>query len=458
MQSNLFPPKIISGFNLRVLIYMNPLVVDKVAKTFLYEKDSGFLYMRQLINKLPPNWKYYILVPKGVKREFFSKIHNIKLVRYDYSTSIHQNRYHFNRNILADLFPYGTDIDVIINNQPEVTANLYAFFQNQRREKPIIINYYHWIDCPESATYGDELSGYIWRQIDGALNGTISMFHGEYAKRLFDKSIESKIGKNLDYRYGFFYPEATKFGDEPMELPKEKIILFNHRLNNSTGWKEVVEKCAQMHQAGYEFKLWLTDDQNLKEKEYLLQFQFIINKKVPFENYGYLMKNSCFSICNTQGYATWNMAVMDCVLNGCLPIIPDNELYHYMFGRDGVYWRDLEQSIIIYLSAPEGLNTALLSEIDLSKDSFNLEGFILEEIGSRVFDKDPAKYEEVKQYIIDNGRVKKSAFVNEYWDFHANSNFQLIRWKLLMEGIIDDTGSHETIYRIKLSLCVEDKE
>ena len=43
MQSKLFQPKVKTGFNLRILIYMNPLVVDKIAKTFLYEKDSIIL-------------------------------------------------------------------------------------------------------------------------------------------------------------------------------------------------------------------------------------------------------------------------------------------------------------------------------------------------------------------------------------------------------------------------------
>jgi len=448
MQSLLSTRQPHQGVNLRVLIYMNPLVVDKIAKTFLYEKDSGFLYTRQLLEKLPPNWRYYILVPPGVKRDFFPKNHIIHLVEYDYSTSIHQNRYHFNRNILAKLLPYGTDIDVVINHQPEVSANLYSFFQNQRREKPIIINYYHWIDCEESQKYGQDLAGYIWRQIDGALNGTLNMFHGDYAKSLFDKSVESQIGKPLKYSSAFFYPEATKFGDKPIELPEEKIILFNHRLNNSTGWKEVVEECSFIWENGYRFTLWLTDDQNLREKEYLSKFPFIINKRVPFESYGYLMKHSHFSVCNTQGYATWNMAVMDSVLNGCYPIIPDNDLYHNMFGVWGWYFDELSlpKDLCYFLDLTKEQIQKRLKQTPLYKDDFNLESFLLTEIQTRIQDKTPAKYDEVTEYIKSHFNAKKKDYVNEFWGFHANSNFQIIRWKLLNEGYIDNTYRHETSY------------
>ena len=125
--------------NIRVLIYMNPLVVDKISKRFLWEKDSGFLYTKQLIQSLPTDWRFTVLTPKNFDRTFFDDEHEIDCVEYDYSTSIHQNRYHFNRNILAKALPYGVDIDVVLNMQPEVTANLRVFFENQRREKPIII-------------------------------------------------------------------------------------------------------------------------------------------------------------------------------------------------------------------------------------------------------------------------------------------------------------------------------
>ena len=85
---------------------MNPLVFNKISKKFIPDKDSGFLYTKQLIQRLPKDWRITILVPKGTPDDFFGVSDNIELVEYDYSTSVHQNRYHFNRTILAKTLPY----------------------------------------------------------------------------------------------------------------------------------------------------------------------------------------------------------------------------------------------------------------------------------------------------------------------------------------------------------------
>jgi len=432
--------------DLRVLIYMNPLVVDKISKRFLWEKDSGFLYTKQLINNLPDNWRFTILVPKGFDNDFFP---TAECVEYDYSTSIHQNRYHFNRNILAKLLPYGRDIDVVINNQPEVTANLKVFFQNQRREKPIIINYYHWIDCKESRNFAKELGGFINRQIEGFDNADMNLFHGEYAENLFINSVNENLlpynhtGKNT----GYFKPQPTKFGKKPIDLPPEKIILFNHRLNNTTGWKEVVKSCEKVYKQKQDFVLWITDDQNLKERKFLAQYPWIIVQGIPFESYGYLIKNSHFSLCNTQGYATWNMAVLDSIQNGCVPLVPPNPLYIDMFGGKTPtdYDRDLVKSIRLLLDNTKTQNDELLRQIKIPKDS-NLTKWIESNISDRVRGKDIKKYNDVRQYIMEKKVCEKRDFVNKFWSFHANSNFQLIRWKLLNIGVKDDTTKKNTTY------------
>ena len=140
------------------------------------------------------------------------------------------------------------------------------------------------------------------------------------------------------------------------------------------------------------------------------------------------------------------MAVIDSILNGCLPIIPDTALYRKMLGAKGCYWHDLKQSIMTYLNNPKELNVELLEKIKLPCDDFNLETFILTEIQSRIQDKTPAKYDEVTEYIRSHFNAKKKDYVNKFWGFHANSNFQIIRWKLLNEGYIDNTYRHETSY------------
>jgi len=440
---------------------MNPLVVDKISKRFLYQKDSGFLFTKNLINNLPVDWRFIVLVPRGFNSSFFPTNHIIQCVEYDYCTSIHQNRYHFNRNIISKILPYSTDVDVVLNNQPEVSANLRVFFQNQRREKPIIINFFHWIDCKESADFAEELAGFIYRELDGVLNSDLSCFHNEYAKGLYDASVRRITDKPRDYNYGFFHPKATKFGEDSFTLPKKKIILFNHRLNNSTGWSDVVGACEELTKTRDDFVLWLTDDQIMKNQTFFENKDFIINKRLGFNQYGYLIKNSHFSVCNTKGYATWNLSVLDSIANGCLPLIPNNDLYRFMFNDKGVYFKQDKDSLKTLinnrLDKTIEENRADLQTMQIPQNEIDLVKFIYEEINKRAKDKEIAKYFNVVEYIKNKIVTEKSGFVNEFWSFHANSNFQLIRWKLLANGFYDDTQKIKTTYHYNTEKSNADK-
>jgi di/tripeptidase len=59
----------------------------------------------------------------------------------------------------------------------------------------------------------------------------------------------------------------------------------------------------------------------------------------------------------------------------------------------------------------------------------------------------PAKYDEVVKLILHNTGITKAEIVNGLWAYHVNSNFQHIRWRLLMNGIEDDTSKEVPTYR-----------
>lgn len=415
---------------------MNPLIVDKISKRFLYEKDSGFLYTRQLISSLPTDWHFTVLTPRGFNRDFFDNNHIIKCVEYDYSTSIHQNRYHFNRNILSNTLSYTKDIDVVINNQPEVTANLRVFFKIQRREYPLIINLFHWIDCAESSKFATDLSGFIFRQVEGFNNADLNLFHTNHAFDLFVKSANNErlphTANDLS-KVNFFHPLPTLFGMNPIDLPDKKIVLFNHRLNNTTGWKEVLDICKKLHEEKDDFILWFTDEN--KDEHTNTNYDWVITKSVSFESYGYLLSNAYFSVCNLQGYATWNMAVLDTMNHGTPVISNDTQL---MTELGTITTGDLKHTIIKMLST-----TIKLKPHPRIFTDFNYECWVINTIKKRVDGKCPLKYNDVKDYI--NNTTKKE-LVNHFWKFHANSNFQKIRWLLLSEGYNDDTSLDYTLY------------
>ena len=417
---------------LRVLIYMNPLVFDKISKKFICEKDSGFLYVRQLIKSLPINWRFTIFVPKGVNKSFFDDLHIIECIEYDFSTSVHQNRYHFNRNILAKTFPYTRDVDVIINNQPEVTANLRVFFKIQRREKPIIINYFHWIDCKESSKFASDLSGFIFRQVEGYNEGDLNLFHNKYAYKLFTESAKDNHLYLKPKEVEFFKPQPTIFGCDEITLPEKKIILFNHRLNNTTGWKEIIKICDNIRKKRDDFVLWLTDENTDCCTD--VNREWIITQNIPFKNYGYLLKKSHFSICNVSGYATWNMALLDSLYFKTPVIAPNTPLMSEM----GATTTDnLEKTIEEHIETHKK-NT----QIVIKKD-FNCTEWIKKILASKIKIRKPKKYDLVKESI---NNTTKRHIVNTFWSFHANSNFQKIRWNLLLDGFIDNTSLSDTTY------------
>ena len=333
--------------NLRVLIFSNPLVVDKISKRFIYWKDSGFIFTKNLLSVLPDDWRYYWLIPENLgdsEKAWFMVKPNITLIPYPYSTSMHQNRYEFYGSVLKKAFPYTMDIDVVLNNQPEVSANIKTWLENQRREKTPIFNFFHWVDCDESRKFGKELGGYFWRQWDGVLSAEKSYFHNEYAHGLLDGMVKRYIKLIDNYNYGYFMPPATEYGKDPFIIPDadnrfdsskdKKIILFNHRLNETTNWKFFLQACDRLYLKRQDFMVWFTDDSD-KAKSRILARPYVINQSVEDRMYGYLLLRSHFAVCTHKGYSTWNMAVLDTLNALCFTIMPQTEkIYLKMFGMN----------------------------------------------------------------------------------------------------------------------------
>jgi hypothetical protein len=449
---------------LRGLIYMNPLIVDKISKKFLYWKDSGFIFTKNLIKGFPENTKYYWLIPEKIHKEkdfkwFLEASPNIEFIPYPYPSNIHQNRYEFYGNIIRKHFPYTVDVDFIINNQPEVSANLKTWSINQRRDKPIIVSFYHWIDCDKSREFSKELGGYFLRQYEGAEHSDLNMFHNKYAYSLFNGEAE-KIFKNPEIKnIHYFNSPPTNFGYKAIELPDKKIILFNHRLNNSTNWKFVLNELKGLYKERQDFILWFTDENEIQSKVDPEKYPFAHFETLRDENYGFLISKSHFSVCAHRTYSTWNLAVLDAMENGCFTLLPDTpgDIYNFLFKdykKLGIFHnfnnfkKKVNQLLDINIEELNGLNSFIRNhspyfrERDLGKEIYQLiVGKIKERIPEEI-----KKYDEVKRFIEEKGTATKYDWVNEFWSFHVNSNFQKIRWKLLNDGLNDNISKLKTEY------------
>ena len=62
---------------LRGLIYMNPLVIDKISKRFYYYKDSGFIYVKQLLKSFPKDYRFTWVVPDQIFKKNEQKYYTL---------------------------------------------------------------------------------------------------------------------------------------------------------------------------------------------------------------------------------------------------------------------------------------------------------------------------------------------------------------------------------------------
>jgi hypothetical protein len=105
-------------------------------------------------------------------------------------------------------------------------------------------------------------------------------------------------------------PLSSKFDVEPtpFDLPKDKkILVFNHRWNESSGIKKLIEYTKDLPE---EYLIWITDEGCDVDMP-----NFFV-KHLRYSDYAYLVQNCYASICFISGYSTWNLSVQDSILMG----------------------------------------------------------------------------------------------------------------------------------------------
>jgi hypothetical protein len=240
----------------------------------------------------------------------------------------------------------------------------------------------------------------------------------------------------------------------------EKIILFNHRLNNTTNWQWFLTMCDRLYEKRKDFVVWFTDDSDKAKVKMLLAKRYTVIQAMKEDEYGYLLKNSHFAVCCHKGYSTWNMAVLDSLQAGCFTLVPQGEpAYTAMFVHfcTKMYHNNddtlVEKMDGLLNEKAEDLKELTIKIKDTFPSYFSLNGLIRigDDIERAINNRldllhVPAKYDEVKQLIADNPGITKGEIVNRLWSFHVNSNFQKIRWRLLKDGMADNTQKPEATY------------
>lgn len=425
---------------LRILHYLSPVRWDK--NLFLADVDSNFKVVLKTIEFLP-ECHHYILMPE--KHNFVNNSSNITLLTYDYPWSGVSCKSHFNFNSLGENLDFTRlDIDFIFNHQSELTSNICTFFNAKRNYSNLkIYNFIHWLDLGVNRTGGDKFNPiYFYNQLSGMFICHKLFLHNN---KIFDTYIKDEIKRrHLEFlnenvikdkiRFMPLSSTIDKIESEPFDLPKDKkIIVFNHRMNDSSNMKMFNEFYNKLDKNKYE--LWVTDNEASDE---------FLRPKLNIHKYKYLLENCYCSICFIDGYSTWNLSLQDSIRVGrpCLslkhPILKSllEDKYSY-------YFTNLDECFKILETVPDLFNYKL-ADFDLMFKN-NLLTSLKEDfplINTRQFE----KIEKYKELISKEIREKKS--INDIINPNlARSNgFSSIRNVLLNNNFKDNYNNKFTEY------------
>jgi hypothetical protein len=263
-----------------------------------------------------------------------------------------------------------------------------------------------------------------------------------------DKSLEflksNFKGKDLDVTpllSKMYYMPLSSNLEAPttsFELPNKKVLVFNHRWNESSGIKKLIEYNDGLSE---EYLVWITDEDCDLQRE-----NFIIKKLNSKSDYAYLMQNCYASLCFIDGYCTWNLSAQDSMIMGRPLLYFKNDVISKVVGEK-------------YLGAFANKNEflELLNDLPVVVDNTIREHDFIFELQLKTAMDDcwkegktapkdaEAWIENIKKGVVD----KKTIAFNVNPKVRLNGTAHFVRRWLLNNGIKDNINEPYTQYYIE---------
>ena len=423
----------------RVLHFLSP--VKFKGNSYKHNSDSNYKVVEKTI-KFLPMCHHYVVTPEN--HTIDDTRLNVTLLKYPYPRNAVSNRATFDFKSFRKLLSMKKmDIDFVFVHQPELLYNVMVALSDERYGE--IVNkflFFHWVDCPQSR--GSAALPHSYMNQLGAINQCSKVFFhthksSEYFKKNYNR--ESSTTLNLDFvknKSSYFPLSSDDFPKpRPFNLPDKKVIVFNHRWNTSTGWKRLVEYTEDL---GDEYRIWCTDPKAPKE---------YTGEVLPFDEYGYLLKESLCSVCFVDSYATWNLSVQDGLKFNKPVLCYKHPIMTEILGEDYPYFFKTKDEFLDLLKQVESDNSKSFEwEIPNYDEIFemnlisSMEDCIRTDLKSP---KDALKW----IYCILNGYEFKQQITNQVQpNMGLNSVWQYIRRYLLVNGVKDDPNCQFTRYSI----------
>jgi len=419
--------------DLRILHILSPLKWK--GDTYNHDADSNWSVCCKTIKWLP-ECHHYVLVPFNHNISFNQN--NVSLIKYNYPTSVHINRGTFDyRNVRMDLSRI--DIDFVFNHQPELTFNIHQWFQSKRYYEDVAyFGFYHWIDCIKSRGSSTAVPSFYMRQLEAMHILDCNFVHSEMSIDYLMSNF-----KKVDLRHLLskvtYMPLTSTINDIPtqFEIPNKKILLFNHRWNDSSGIKKMIDFTEKISN---DYVVWVTDERCDVKRD-----NFII-KHLKYTDYLYLVQNCYACLCFIGGYSTWNLSAQDAIIMG-RPL-----LYYNHKTRKKIIGENYEGSF----SNLEGFlhlldNLPDIRNINLKQHDIDFETNLKNAITN--FWKDTkTQLNNEKEWItsITNGITSKPEIIQKvYGNSWGSSSVHFMRRHLLNNGIRDNINSPYTDYYLE---------
>ncbi len=426
----------------RILHVMSP--VRWRSTKFMHQMDSNYKVMVKTIKWLPM-CHHYVLVPPNNTIPHLGD--NVTKIPFPYAGSVLFNRGFFESKALLKKMDFQKlDIDFIFNHQPELLYNVYNAILTDRYGMTVdSYNFFHWVDCEKSRPTGGYPVGFF-RQMEAIDLSTKSYFHCpvslDYMKSNWDKIPHTSQGVDenvMKEKINYFPLGVGDLPDpEPFPLPDKKIVVFNHRWNQSCGIKKLIQFTEGLDRD--EWLVWVTDDDAKHPKAGKPAPDWMKVQNLPSGGqYRYLIDNCYATICLVHDYMTWNLSAQDAIKAERPSLVYEHPTHDYVLGEDYPFFFNDKKSFLELLdNTPRHYGWDLPKHDETFKE--NLIGDLIEACNSKKKRtvRTPSAGMEWLNLILQGNGFKKNLLHNSHPNLYLSNTWEKIRLWCMSKGVKDD--------------------
>jgi hypothetical protein len=329
------------------------------------EADSGYIFQKHLLKSLAediPELEVYLICPKDVPLICDSIKHITP--DFDYSSK-YSVRFDFPWSYLMGISDFIKDVDYIIVNQPELTANYKALFEVLGNKSVLMATYFHYIPIKKLP-------------IEGRIHYTNSMDHGNLAKTIFSRQLESLNIADYcvtcsDFGIEFIKENARILDEQYVSLIDERMIkipppnslhednrkrsceqsnvrtlIYNHRLYDHYGTRTIFEWLNELFAQRKDFDILVTDPTGERSierdkldisvshiRKWLCEMPFVRVKHIKNHSDYYRTLSGCYAgFAPLKRSALWRMSAVDIMALGKPLFAPDYACFPEMLNNN----------------------------------------------------------------------------------------------------------------------------